>query len=188
MDKQKQILAAALRLFVAYGFHGTPTSKIAEEADVANGTLFHYYKTKDDLVIGLYNSIKDELACSLSTINHESDFIAPKFRNVFIHTIHWALNNKDKFHYLQQFHLSPHRLKIPAETIQQYDSVATTLIRECIRKKLMKQLPPDMAFAMFNSQVFGVYQYLTSSNFSAQEQEVVINDAYSMTWELFKYN
>lgn len=188
MDRQKQILSAALKLFVAYGFHGTPTSKIAVEAGVANGTLFHYYKTKDDLVLGLYNDIRNELAMFLSAISHDSDFIAPKFRNIFIHTIYWALNNKDKFYYLQQFYLSPHRFKLTAEMMQQHDNVASTLIRECIRKKLMKQLPPDMAFAMFNSQVFGIYQYLTSASFSPQEQERVINEAYGMTWELFKYN
>lgn len=188
MDRQKQILSAALKLFVAYGFHGTPTSKIADEAGVANGTLFHYYKTKDELVVGLYNDIKNELAMSLSAIPHDNDFIAPKFRRIFIHTVYWALKNKDKFYYLQQFYLSPHRFKVSAETMQQQNSVATTLIKECIRKKLMKQLPPDMAFAMFNSQIFGIYQYLTSGPFSAEEQEKIINDAYDMTWELFKYN
>lgn len=188
MDRQKEILSAALKLFVAYGFHGTPTSKIAEDAGVANGTLFHYYKTKDELVVGLYNDIKNELALSLSNITHDSDFIAPKFRNIFIHTIYWALNNKDKFYYLQLFYLSPHRFKVPAEITQQHNSVATTLIKECIRKKLMKQLPPEMVFAMFNSQVFGLYQYLTNATFSAQEQERIIYEAYDMTWELFKYN
>jgi AcrR family transcriptional regulator len=41
-------LAAALQLFVAFGFHGTPTSRIAAQAGVSNGTLFHYYKTKQN--------------------------------------------------------------------------------------------------------------------------------------------
>lgn len=188
MDKQKQILSAALKLFVTYGFHGTPTSKIAGEAGVANGTLFHYYKTKDELVIGLYNNIRNELAGSLSSIAHDSDFIAPGFRNIFIHTVYWALNNKDKFYYLQQFYLSPHRFKISAETRNQQDNISLSVIREGIRKKLMKQLPVDMVFTMFNSQVFGIYQYLTSASFAPHEQERIINEAYGMTWELFKYN
>lgn len=173
---------------MAYGFHGTPTSKIAQEAGVANGTLFHYYKTKDELVLGLYNSIKNELAAALAGIVHESDFITPKFKNVFIHTIYWALNNKEKFYYLQQFYLSPHRNKISPETIQQQDMVHTSLITEGIRKKLMKQLPPELIFTLFNSQVFGLYQYLTSASFSPEEQDKLINEAYGMTWELFKYN
>ena len=51
LDKPEKILSTALKLFVAYGFHGTPTSKIASEAGVSNGTLFHYFKTKDELVV-----------------------------------------------------------------------------------------------------------------------------------------
>ena len=62
MDKRKQILDAALKLFVELGFHGTPTSMIAKEAGVANGTLFHYFATKDELVIALYVAIKNQMA------------------------------------------------------------------------------------------------------------------------------
>lgn len=188
LDKQKQILATALRLFVTYGFHGTPTSKIAEEAAIANGTLFHYYKTKDELVLALYNDIKNELAISLSSITYESDFVMPKFRSVFIHTIKWALHNKDKFYYLQQFYLSPHRNKIQAETVRQQDILLTSLIAEGVRKKLLKQLAPELMFTLFNSQVFGIYQYLVSIRLTSEEQERIIDQAYEMTWELFKYN
>ena len=55
MEKREKILAAALNLFVEFGFHGTPTSKIAQKAGVANGTLFHYFATKEELVVALFN-------------------------------------------------------------------------------------------------------------------------------------
>ena len=58
MEKTKKILDAALKLFVEYGFHGTPTSKIAEEAGVANGTLFNKFKTKDELIVALFVDIE----------------------------------------------------------------------------------------------------------------------------------
>ena len=44
-EKQKAVMEAALKLFTEKGFHGTPTSKIAKDAKVATGTLFHYFKT-----------------------------------------------------------------------------------------------------------------------------------------------
>ena len=58
MDKREQILLAALKLFTEFGFHGTPTSKIAVEAGVSNGTLFHYFKTKEALILALYDYVK----------------------------------------------------------------------------------------------------------------------------------
>jgi AcrR family transcriptional regulator len=59
--KQDHILQSALQLFAAEGL-AVPTAKIAEEAGVANGTLFNYFPTKQDLIDALYLNIKKEVA------------------------------------------------------------------------------------------------------------------------------
>lgn len=51
--RQWQILDAATKMFSEKGFGETRTSEIAKEAEVAEGTIFRYYKTKKDLLIGL---------------------------------------------------------------------------------------------------------------------------------------
>ncbi|WPC41406.1 TetR/AcrR family transcriptional regulator [Clostridium sp. JS66] len=51
--RQWQILEAAMKIFSEKGFQGSRTSEIAKEAEVAEGTIFRYYKTKKDLLIGL---------------------------------------------------------------------------------------------------------------------------------------
>jgi AcrR family transcriptional regulator len=187
LDKKQQILTAALKLFVTHGFHGTPTSKIAEMARVANGTLFHHYKTKDELVVGLYNWVKEDLANSISAIIHESDFITPKFKNTFIHTLYWALSNRDKFNYIRQFESSPHISKISVETIKHQAAVLTQLFDEGIRKKLLQPHPPALIYTVYSNHMFGVYQYLASGDFDPAEEKRVINEAYEMVWEMLKY-
>lgn len=52
-DRQWKILEAAVKVFAAKGFDGSRTSEIAKEAEVAEGTIFRYYKTKKDLLMGL---------------------------------------------------------------------------------------------------------------------------------------
>lgn len=52
-ERQWQILDAAVKVFAAKGFDGSRTSEIAKEAEVAEGTIFRYYKTKKDLLMGL---------------------------------------------------------------------------------------------------------------------------------------
>ena len=185
-DKRKDILAAALKLFVEYGFHGTPTSKIAAEAGVANGTLFHYYKTKEDLVIVLYNDIKNEVNSFVMSKTSCSESLETKFKIMFINTIYWALDNHDKFYYIQQFHFSPHLAKISPETIHQQSTCHIRLIDEGIKNKLLKPLPVELLFTLVGSQVFGIYQYLTTGDFSEDEQKKVINDAYEMLWNMIK--
>ena len=64
-DKQEAILDTALTLFTERGFFGTPTSLISKEAGVATGTLFFYFKTKEDLIDTLYCRIKTEAAAAM---------------------------------------------------------------------------------------------------------------------------
>lgn len=52
--RQWQILEAALKVFSEKGFEGSRTSDIAKEANIAEGTIFRYYKTKKDLLMGLF--------------------------------------------------------------------------------------------------------------------------------------
>ncbi|MBW1671218.1 MAG: helix-turn-helix transcriptional regulator [Deltaproteobacteria bacterium] len=46
MTRKKVILMAATELFAQWGYTATPTSEIAQASGVAEGTLFHYFKTK----------------------------------------------------------------------------------------------------------------------------------------------
>jgi DNA-binding transcriptional regulator YbjK len=49
-DKRNAILDAATRLFAKRGLTAAPRSEISKQAGVAEGTLFTYFKTKDDLI------------------------------------------------------------------------------------------------------------------------------------------
>ncbi|MCP4870628.1 MAG: TetR/AcrR family transcriptional regulator [Proteobacteria bacterium] len=51
-DKQRRVLDAAMEVFAEQGFSATSTSEIAKRAGVAAGTVFRFYKTKKDLLVG----------------------------------------------------------------------------------------------------------------------------------------
>jgi len=59
--KRGVILDAALGLFAARGFHGTAVPEIARAADVGAGTIYRYFKSKEDLVNTLYRTWKAQL-------------------------------------------------------------------------------------------------------------------------------
>jgi AcrR family transcriptional regulator len=48
---KEQILAAALELFRERGLEGTTTKQISKKCGIAEGTLFNYFKTKEDLAL-----------------------------------------------------------------------------------------------------------------------------------------
>jgi AcrR family transcriptional regulator len=54
LDKRRLILDAAIRVFARQGFHRTRVSDIADEAGVAYGLVYHYFKSKDQVLNELF--------------------------------------------------------------------------------------------------------------------------------------
>ncbi len=57
MSKKEKILAAATELFAHQGFKETATSEIAKKAGVAQGTVFHHFQSKDNLLIAICDEL-----------------------------------------------------------------------------------------------------------------------------------
>lgn len=61
-EKEELILESACKIFADKGFSAATTSEIAKEAGVAEGTIFRYFKTKKDILRGLFAQIAGVIA------------------------------------------------------------------------------------------------------------------------------
>lgn len=184
MDKKEEILKAALKLFVEFGFHATPTSKIAKEAGVANGTLFHYFKTKEELILALYIEIKTRLNKAIySEININNPNQA-MFKAMYSNTLNWSLNNKAEFYFVQQFLSSPFQNLVSAEEIAKQTKPHFDLFESGIKQKVLKSLPVDLVYIMINSHIAGIHSYLSTNEFSEAKQKKIISDSFDMLWDM----
>ena len=67
-DKRERILKAATRVFARKGFYATRVSEVAKAAGVADGTIYLYFKSKDDLLVSLF---EDRIMLLLETLERE---------------------------------------------------------------------------------------------------------------------
>src|SRR5215471_8133084 len=51
--RREQILAAASRVFARQGFHRSTVRQVAQEAGIADGTIYLYFRSKQDLLLAL---------------------------------------------------------------------------------------------------------------------------------------
>jgi len=58
---KERILSAALELFRAKGLEGTTTKEVSRKAGIAEGTLFNYFKTKEDLALYFFQKETENL-------------------------------------------------------------------------------------------------------------------------------
>jgi AcrR family transcriptional regulator len=61
VDRRRQILDAAVRVFARQGFHACRVSDIADEAGVAYGLVYHYFRSKEEVLDTLFTERWDIL-------------------------------------------------------------------------------------------------------------------------------
>ncbi|RLC76450.1 MAG: hypothetical protein DRI61_13265, partial [Chloroflexi bacterium] len=60
-ERSRQILEAAAKVFARKGFHQATMKEIAEEADIAPGTIYLYFKNKKDLLVNIPRLVTEPL-------------------------------------------------------------------------------------------------------------------------------
>ena len=105
-DKRNAILDAATRVFAERGLTAAPTSEISKEAGVAEGTLFTYFKTKDDLINALYREIKLELADTMMSDFPRKKSVRTRLRHVWDGYVNWGVKNPEQRKVLAQLQVS----------------------------------------------------------------------------------
>ena len=85
-EKPQQIIDAAIRVFARTGYYNSRVSDIAREAGIASGTIYLYFKTKDDILVTLFREKMAAFVAYLrSQIAPERDPIARLRRLVRLH-------------------------------------------------------------------------------------------------------
>jgi TetR/AcrR family transcriptional regulator, fatty acid metabolism regulator protein len=71
-EKRRLLLDAAVRVFARSGYHDCRVGDITEEAGVAHGLLYHYFKSKDDVLEAVFRDAWGDVLEALRGIE-ESD-------------------------------------------------------------------------------------------------------------------
>src|SRR5437588_8793919 len=67
-DKRRLILDAAVRVFARKGYHTSRVGDIAEEAGVAHGLLYHYFRSKEEVLETILREVWELLAADTERI------------------------------------------------------------------------------------------------------------------------
>lgn len=80
--KRERILDAAVKVFAAEGFYNAKVSQIAQAAGVADGTIYLYFKSKDDLLIQLFEDRMERVNATLREALATTDSAAIRLKRV----------------------------------------------------------------------------------------------------------
>ncbi len=109
-NKRKAILDATLRIFAEHGIAHAPTSAISKAAGVAEGSLFTYFKTKDELMNELYREMRQDFDRALVDFPYRAD-ARTRMRFMWDRFVDLGVAQPERLTVMRQLRASGHLLK-----------------------------------------------------------------------------
>lgn len=131
-DKYHRILEAAVAVFAGSGFHAATISQIAKAAGVADGTIYLYFKNKDDILVHFFNYKTRQVFARFREEVDQVQTAVDKLRNLIRR--HLEEFQKDR-HMAVLYQAETHRInRLAEEQIREMHKMYLDLIAEIVEQ------------------------------------------------------
>lgn len=171
--KYKQIIDAAVIVIAENGYHQAQVSKIAKEAGVADGTIYLYFKNKEDILISVFREKMAIFANNLQDIL-EKDVDTTVMLERMIHNHFRVLHEDRKLAIVTQLELRQSgkklRLRIN-EVLKEYLDLLDVILKSGIEKG---DLESTLDIRLARQMVFGtIDETITSWVMNEQKYDLM---------------
>src|SRR5262245_44987611 len=80
--KYEAILRAAIKVFARSGYFNSKVADVASEAGVADGTVYLYFKNKDDILVSIFNQVSEQALAHARSVLAEIEDPIEKLRRI----------------------------------------------------------------------------------------------------------
>jgi AcrR family transcriptional regulator len=172
-DKRNAILDAATRVFAERGLTAAPTSEISKQAGVAEGTLFTYFNTKDDLINALYREIKIELADAMMSGFPRKKSVRTRLRHVWDSYVNWGMTHPEQRKVLAQLQVSGMLSEASREAGGVPFVEMQNMIRDAIELRILREdVPMELILKMLAASAEATMDLIVSKPTMANKYRV----------------
>ncbi len=107
-DKRTAIMQAAMELIAEQGLHGTPTSQIAQKAGIGVGTIYRYFKDKDELIGAIHEQVHGQFVETFIENYAPQQPVRENYLRIFTALIRLFIANPFEIKFIEQFYNSPY--------------------------------------------------------------------------------
>ena len=151
-EKRRQLLDAAVRVFARKGFHASRVGDIAEEAGVAHGLLYHYFKSKDEVLEAVFHDNWSLLLARIASVAETDERAADQLRHITAIVLRTWLHLPDVVRVvIREFGRSPELSERIGDLAQPINSIARVIERGIERGEFKKVDPRVAATVVYGS-------------------------------------
>ena len=177
-DKRNAILTAAITVIAEQG-ESAPTARIAKLAGVAEGTLFTYFSTKDELLNHLYLHLKTELREAIVKEYPWAESLKNQSRHAWKAYVEWGFREKKKRKVLSQLTTSDClTAHCKEQGMHTFADIGAT-IHDGIAKGVLRDCPPMFLLAILGSLADITIDFMTRE---PEQAEQYCESGYQAFW------
>jgi len=175
--KREAVLNSTLALIKEHGFHGTPMSQIAKHAGVAAGTIYHYFDSKETLIVELYVHVKNKLAAAIIAGDDETMSYKDRFFISMINHYNFYVENEAALTFLELYVNSPFVKNYPEIDSQLFVDKVHTFFNYGIENAYFKNIDPRLLAPTIKGTLAAAAKFQLSEHivFSKDDIREVVN-------------
>lgn len=139
-DKESRIIQAATKLFARYGIRKTTIDDIAQEAGIAKGTIYLYFKSKEEIIAVSVKESTKEILTRISGAADKESTIAGKLKAIALERINFhhemrellGISKEIHFEILTYMQLTPEVSKEALNYFQQEMKLVAQILQKGI--------------------------------------------------------
>ena len=135
-----------MRVFARKGFHASRVGDIAEEAGVAHGLLYHYFKSKDQVLEAVFHENWSILIARIESVEETDEPAADQIRHIAAIVLRTWLHLPDVVRVvIQEFGRSPELAERVGELTLPIDALQRVIARGIERGEFRQDVDPAFA-------------------------------------------
>ncbi|MEF3087940.1 TetR/AcrR family transcriptional regulator [Bacillus altitudinis] len=184
-NKQQSILDAALHLFATRGYDGTTIPMIAREAKVGTGTLYHYFKSKEELINYLFQSSVEKFKNTMiGDFTSSAGEVREQFRFLFFRMVHFAKEDINALLFIDS-HVNQYYLNEKSNKVfDDFLEVLRELLENGKDRGVICDLPSDALIAIVYGAFVRLYKVIQAGHL--KETEELIQSVEERCWKAIR--
>jgi TetR/AcrR family transcriptional regulator, fatty acid metabolism regulator protein len=175
-NKEKGILDASIKIFAQLGYHRAKMTSIAEQAGIATGSVYLYFKNKEAILLTIFEQLWVGLTDNLRSTVKQTDIDPSKKLDIVIdHFFDIFIKNPSLASVFvnEQHHLIKEKRGNVAKHYNDFLDLAEEIIREGVQRKIFN---PEVDIKLFRQFITGglrsVLSHWSQQSHSLQLQRV----------------
>jgi TetR/AcrR family transcriptional regulator, repressor of fatR-cypB operon len=179
-SKIEVIYEATLSLVLKTGYASLTMAEVAKEAGMATGTLYIYFKNKEELINKLFIHLKEEKMKAVLKVYNPAESFFVSFKKLWLAYFKISLEHPNSVIFIEQYTYSPYLTQAVKARVKELLHPLEQFIASAQQAQLVKEIPPMLLLSHLFGSIIEIVKYHYDNKIMPDKRQ--IEDCFEMAW------